>query len=150
MTERTYRLFLDDYLLELGDEDRRACGDAIDRLWAGIDDGMNEQRRAGQMMRDGVTTITEPLPTGYIHNALAITLALALLWSCTLGHPWRSWDAMRRDDPLAHNRCPHCRYPTHAYPGTTCPECGHDWSDPPSPTPTPAAGPGPRRGSSGR
>lgn len=111
-------------------DQRRSIGQAIDdRLAAdGIPDGP-PYRLAAQMFRDGVSTTTQTLPGGHIHNALAITLALAFLWSCTLGRPWRSWAAARRDYHLAHNRCPHCKYPVHDYPGTRCPECGHDWAD---------------------
>lgn len=135
MTQRRHRVFVDDDLLALSEADRRACGEAIDRLWGAIDERMNPQRRAGQMLRDGTYTITEPVPSGYIHNTLAITLATSFLWSLTLGRPWRSWAAWKRDYHLSHDRCPRCRYPVHGYPGTTCPECGHDWADLPTPNP---------------
>lgn len=111
--------------------ERWAIGQAIDDLLAaeGLPEGV-KLRPAAQMFRDGTYTITEPLPGGYIHNALAVTLALAFLWSCTLGRPWRDWATMRRAHHLWHGRCPHCRYPTRGDDGTVCPECGHDWGGP--------------------
>lgn len=127
--------------LSILDSSEVAAADPSERRrWLGLlDDHLAETglepshplRVGARMLRDGVMKRTEPVATGYIHNTLAITLALAFLWSCTLGRPWRSWAAVRRDYHLAHARCPACRYPVHGYPGTVCPECGMDWGDQP-------------------
>lgn len=112
-------------------EERRAVGRAIDETLAdaGFAGGASV-RLAAQMFRDGTYTVTDPLPGGYFHNAIAAALALAFLWSCTLGRPWRSWAAMRQAHHLWNDRCPKCGYPTSRYPGSVCPECGRDWSQP--------------------
>lgn len=101
-----------------------------DALAASGEDATSPLRVAARMLRDGTYTTTEVNPSGYIHNTLAIALVLAFLWSCTLGHPWRSWQAVWHDYHLARGRCPNCGYPVHEYPGTICPECGLDWADP--------------------
>lgn len=144
MTRRYVTLYVDDDVKTIPEADRRRWGQLMDDYHAanGVDSD-DKHRRAARMFRDGVYSITEDVPSGRVHNAVAISLAAALLWTSTLGRPWRSWGTWwlvrARDYWLGRSMCPRCHYDVRGYPGTVCPECGHDWGDS-QPRPSPRRG----------
>lgn len=136
MTTRETHAYPGEEMLSHPEADRRRWGQLLDEFLASMGAAPDHPSRlAAQMFRDGIDSRTETVPAGYIHNAIAVALAITFLWTATLGRPWRSWSVWRRarlrDYWLSRGQCPHCRYDVHGYPGTVCPECGLDWGDEP-------------------
>lgn len=73
--------------------------------------------------------ITRILWSGYVHNAIALFIALALADSLFSAPEWREWWYRRRHPraaALKRGRCPKCGYDITGLPAPTCPECGED------------------------
>ena len=81
------------------------------------------------MIRVGVRKRTLPIYSGYVRNALAGMVALALLVCCTYGKPWlwRPHVYGSRARRIARGLCPECGYDQAGLKTSRCPECGVEW-----------------------